>query len=285
MAIEERVLEPQVELVQAICRELDGDTEGRLTLADLGKRVGSSPYHLQRVFKHVMGVTPRQYADARRLERFKARVKAGDPVTSSAFEAGYRSTSRLYERAADHLGMVPTAYRRGGDGAAIHYTIVDSPLGRLLVAATERGICFVTVGDQDETLSEKLRREYPSAELHRDDGELSEWVAAIVAYLEGREPHLALPLDVRATAFQRRVWEELQRIPYGETRSYAEVASRIGQPTAARAVARACATNPAPLVIPCHRVVRTGGGLGGYGLGIHRKRALLEQEREGAEGG
>ena len=237
-----------------------------------------SPHHLQRTFKQLMGITPRQYADAVRLGHFRAQLKKGADVTAAVYDAGYGSSSRAYEGAGARLGMTPGAYRRGGRGMRIAYTIVASPLGRLLVAATERGISAVCLGDGDAPLEVALREEYPAAELRRDDMGLKAWVAAILQRMEGREPAAALPLDLRATAFQRRVWEELQAIPRGQTRSYGEVARRIGQPTAARAVARACATNPVAVVIPCHRVVGGGGSLTGYRWGVERKQRLLERE-------
>jgi AraC family transcriptional regulator of adaptative response/methylated-DNA-[protein]-cysteine methyltransferase len=238
-----------------------------------------SPYHLQRVFKRIVGVSPREYREALRVGEFKSRVKKGESVTSALYEAGYGSSSRLYENAGGRLGMTPAAYRRGGRGAGINYTIAGCPLGRLLVAATEKGVCAVRLGDSDKELEAALRTEYSEAEIHRDDKSLGEWVGALVDHLQGKHPRLDLPLDVQATAFQLSVWKKLREIPYGSTRSYSEVARAIGRPSAVRAVARACATNPVALVIPCHRVVRENQSLGGYRWGIERKRALLERER------
>lgn len=271
---------PEIALVRRVCDALSGDDpEGETTLAALGESLGVSPFHLQRTFKRVMGITPRQYADATRVRRFKAGLRAGDGVTDALYDAGYGSASRMYEGTGDSLGMTPGTYKRGGAGAVVRYTVADSPLGRLLVAGTERGVCAVSLGDDDATLTDGLTHEYPAATRLRDDEGLGTQVAAILTHLRGDLPRLDLPLDLRATAFQRRVWEELRAIPPGDTRSYREVAVAIGQPTAARAVARACATNPAALVIPCHRVVREGGDLGGYRWGIARKRALLARER------
>jgi len=275
---------PDYALVNRVCAVLHGDhSEGETTLAALGASLGVSPFHLQRTFKRVMGITPRQYADACRLNRFKSGVRTGERVTDAIYDAGYGSASRLYEHTADRLGMTPGEYRRGGEGATIRYTLADSPLGRLLIAGTARGICVVSLGDEDADLVNALAREYPAAIRERDDMGLGVQVAAILAHLGGDLPRLDLPLDVRATAFQWRVWEVLRAIPCGETRSYMQVAAAIGQPTAARAVARACATNPTALVIPCHRVVREDGDLGGYRWGLERKRALLA--REGADAG
>lgn len=195
-------------------------------------------------------------------------------------EAGYGSSSRLYERASAQLGMTPGTYQRGGAAMRIGYTVAACPLGLLLLAGTERGICAVYLGDDEGKLAAELAREFPAAEVQRDDESLNEWVSELVDHLSGQQPHLDLPLDVRATAFQWRVWQELQAIPYGSTRSYSEIARALGQPSAARAVARACATNPVSIVVPCHRVVREDGGLGGYRWGLDRKQALLDQEKE-----
>ena len=198
----------------------------------------------------------------------------------SLFEVGYGSTSRLYERANGQLGMTPATYRRGGQDMRINYTIVPCPLGRQLLAATDRGVSAVYLGDEDDPLEKALADEYPAADLRRDDATLGRWVSSIVNHLSGNQPHLDLPIDVQATAFQRRVWEELRAIPYGSTRSYTEIAEAVGQPTACRAVARACATNPVSIIVPCHRVVRGDGSLGGYRWGLTRKRALLDREQK-----
>jgi AraC family transcriptional regulator of adaptative response/methylated-DNA-[protein]-cysteine methyltransferase len=258
------------------CRRLEAVENGSPGLRELADEIGLSPSHLQRTFKRVVGVSPRQYADAQRLRAVKSRLKRGVPVTEALYEAGYGASSRLYERS-DQLGMPPAAYRGGGKGRRIDYAVVRSPLGRLLVGATERGVCAVALGDSKAELLEALRKEYPAAEIRRDRGRIRPWVEQILRSLEGG-PDPDLPLDIRATAFQRRVWEELRAIPPGATRSYSEVARRIGRPTAARAVARSCATNPVALVIPCHRVVAAGGGPGGYRWGMDRKRKLLSQE-------
>jgi AraC family transcriptional regulator of adaptative response/methylated-DNA-[protein]-cysteine methyltransferase len=246
--------------------------------------MGISAHHLQRTFRQLMGITPRQYADAIRVAKLKSHLQKGNDVTVAMNEAGYGSASRLYEKSDAHLGMTPATYRRGGRGMVIEYTIANCPLGRVLVAATDRGISAVSLGDKDEPLEAALRSEYPHAEIHRSSRKHSDWVRAIVRHLAGGQLELDLPTDVVATAFQRRVWEALRRIPSGTTCSYKEVARLVGQPSATRAVARACATNPAAIVVPCHRVVRTDGTLGGYRWGLHRKKALLEQELKGKGG-
>jgi len=265
-------------LVQQVCDEIEARIDAPPTLAELSAATGMSPFHLQRVFKRVMGISPRQYADAKRLERLKLglRVEHSD-VTTAGYDAGYGSSSRLYEHAPRQLGMTPGVYRHGGCGMHVRYSIVDSPLGRLLVGTTERGVCKVSIGDDDDALRATLCQEYPEAELTQDD-EINPWVADVLGCLEGRKPRIDLPLDVQATAFQRRVWQELRAIPCGETRSYAEVAVAIGEPKAARAVANACGRNPVAIVVPCHRVVRNDGSLGGYHWGVERKAQLLAQE-------
>jgi AraC family transcriptional regulator of adaptative response/methylated-DNA-[protein]-cysteine methyltransferase len=272
-----------VELIHEVCRHIEANLEGPLTLAALGQQAGLSPAHLQRVFKRITGLTPRQYADACRLGRLKSRLKERNTVTTAMYEAGYGSSRGLYERAAAQLGMTPGAYRNGGKATSIGYTVTACSLGRLLLAGTERGVCMVSLGEDDEKLSGHLAAEYPAADIRRDDTGLRTWIEAVVQHLNGAQPHLDLPLDVQATAFQWRVWQELRAIPYGSTRSYREVAAAIGRPKAVRAVARACATNPVAVVVPCHRVVRTDGHLGGYRWGLKRKRALLDAERRTAQ--
>ncbi len=269
----------QAELVQTVCGYIEANLDGTLTLEALGAHANVSPHHLQRTFKRITGISPRQYAEACRLGSLKAQLRAGQAVTHALYEAGYGSSSRLYERAAEQIGMTPATYRKGGQGMDIGYTIVDCPLGRLLVATTRRGICAVSLGDADTALELALHEEYPAATLHRDDAGFVPWVQTILDYLSGAQPQLDLPLDVQVTAFQWRVWEVLRKIPYGSTRTYGEIAQDLGQPTATRAVARACATNPVSLLVPCHRVVGADGNLRGYRWGVERKRALLEQEQ------
>lgn len=282
-----RIRDPRVEAVARVCREIESrianaeDGTAGLSLAALGASSGMKPHQLERAFRRLIGISPRQYADSQRMLHLKSRLKKGDNVTTALYDAGFGSSSRLYERAPAHLGMTPATYRRGGAGMLIEYTVVDSPLGRLLAGATARGISALYLGESDGKLEEALRKEYPRAELLHEratSGSLRDWLEKILAHLRGREPHLDLPTDVQATAFQRRVWEELRRIPYGATRTYTEIARKIGQPTAVRAVARACATNPVSVVVPCHRVVREDGNLAGYRWGLGRKRTLLDHE-------
>jgi AraC family transcriptional regulator of adaptative response/methylated-DNA-[protein]-cysteine methyltransferase len=235
---------------------------------------------LQRTFKSVLGVSPKAYIDAIRLRQVKHNLQAGHSVTTALYAAGYGSSSRLYERTATQLGMTPEKYRRGAVAAVVRYTIASSPLGRMLIAATDKGICAIQFADDDEQLQQGLMREFPFATRRRDDAAMAEWRANLARLMEGGETNPSLPLDIRATAFQRRVWEALQRIPRGETRSYSAIAKKIGIPKATRAVARACATNPVAVAIPCHRVVRQDGELGGYRWGIERKEQLLALEKQ-----
>ncbi len=276
----------QVALVERACALIDERAGERVTLGELGDELGVSPWHLQRLFRKVMGVSPRDYADALRSGQFRRQLRAGDSIAGATYGAGYGSSSRIYEVAGQQLGMTPATYARGGKGARIVYAVVDSPLGRLLVAATEAGVCFVSLGERDQALVAALEAEFPEAEsIERDDARVGPSLDALVAYLSGETPHVDLPLDIQATAFQRRVWQELIAIPHGETRSYSEIAERLGLPKGQRAVGRACATNPVPLIIPCHRALRESGELGGYRWGLKRKRALLEHEIALAEAG
>ena len=267
------------EIVEKVCRYIDTHPDQPATLDTLSRAIGLSPFHLHRTFKALTGITPRAYADSRRLESLKAGLREGHSVTRSLYDAGYGSSSRLYERASAQLGMTPSRYRKQGSGVTIRYSIAETPIGRLLLAATARGICSIQFGDSDTTLEGALRKEYPQAEIVRTDKQLTGWVRAVRNRIRG-ENTASLPLDIRATAFQRLVWEQLRAIPSGATRSYSEIAKRIGKPRAARAVARACATNPVAVAIPCHRVVREDGALGGYRWGIQRKRKLLALEKK-----
>jgi len=270
----------QADSVKAICRFLEQHLDEPVTLDRLGKEFHQSPFHLQRRFKAVLGITPREYADSCRLRLLKRNLQAGDSVTRAMYDAGYGSSSRLYERTASQLGMTPDKYRRGAIAATIRYTIADSPLGRMLIAATERGVCAIQFAQTDGELLEGLKREFPFAARKPDESGLQSWVVALLHHMRGKHLDSSLPLDIRATAFQRRVWTYLQSIPFGATRSYKQVAKAIGRPTAVRAVARACATNPVAVAIPCHRVVREDGSMSGYRWGIERKKTLLEMEQQ-----
>jgi AraC family transcriptional regulator of adaptative response/methylated-DNA-[protein]-cysteine methyltransferase len=269
----------QVEVIQQLCRYIEAHSEEPLTLTALSAQAHLVPNYLQQLFKRIVGVTPHQYLQACRIKQVKTQMKDGASVASALYDAGYSSSSRLYEQASAQLGMTPRIYRQGGKGMNIDYTIAPCSLGRLLVGATAKGICAVYLGSSDEELAATLKREYPLAQIQRSEAELEQWLHDLLRHLDGQQPHLHLPLDVQATAFQRQVWEVLQAIPYGETRSYSEIAQALGDSKKARAVAQACAHNPVALVIPCHRVVRETGALGGYRWGIERKQYLLEHEQ------
>jgi AraC family transcriptional regulator of adaptative response/methylated-DNA-[protein]-cysteine methyltransferase len=271
---------PQSALVRAMCRYIEQHIEDRLTLTLLAKEFRLSPFHLQRTFKSVLGVSPKAYIDAVRVRQVKQNLQAGHDVTTALYAAGYGSSRALYERTTTQLGMTPEKYRRGAVAAVVRYTIASSPLGRMLIAATDKGICSIQFANHDAHLEQGLMREFPFATRRRDDASMAEWRLNLTRLMEGREANPSLPLDIRATAFQRRVWEALQRIPRGQTRSYSFVAAKIGMPNSTRAVARACRANPVALAIPCHRVVRQDGELGGYRWGIERKRQLLRFERQ-----
>lgn len=259
-------------------RQLLDNAEGVLTLSQLSKRIGVSPFHLQRLFKRATGLSPREYQSALRTQQVKQQLRQGSDVTTALYEAGFSSPSRLYESSARQLGMTPGAYRAGGAKTAIAFAIASSPLGHLLVAATPRGVCAIRFGESAQELERELRQEFHAAELSRNDSGLRGYVDMIVAAIRGDKTSLDLPLEIRATAFQRRVWDVLRQIPRGETRSYADIAREIGAPAAVRAVARACASNPVAVAVPCHRVIRSDGGLAGYRWGMKRKQKLLTSE-------
>jgi AraC family transcriptional regulator of adaptative response/methylated-DNA-[protein]-cysteine methyltransferase len=279
-----RATDPKIELAGRICHAIDEHGEEPQTLKTLSEETGVSAHHLQRTFKDVTGITPRQYADSQRLKKFKTNVKGGSSVTNAMYDAGYGSSRSLYEKSGAQLGMTPATYGRGGRGMRIIYTTADCSLGRLLVAATNRGVCSVALGDTDADLISALFAEYPNASIDSRDTAISPslnlWLSQVLELIAGKTPSVDLPLDIQATAFQWQVWEELRRIPVGETRSYQEIAAAISKPKAVRAVARACASNHAALVIPCHRVIREDKGLGGYRWGMQRKEELLQRERE-----
>ena len=270
--------QPGVDAVRRVSAYLATHADESVTLAHLARVASMSPHHLQRRFKALVGLSPREYQAAVRADRLRASLRSGRDVTSAIYEAGYGSPSRVYESAPTGKGMTPSAYRRHGAGMRIGYSIVPSPIGRVLVAATEHGVCAVKIGDTDASLVRDLRQEYSAAEVSANTAPRSEWVKAIADHLRGDRSPLDLPIDVAATAFQWKVWRALQQIPSGETRAYAEVARRIGKPRAIRAVANACANNPVALVVPCHRVVPSSGGAGGYRWGIERKKKLLATE-------
>jgi AraC family transcriptional regulator, regulatory protein of adaptative response / methylated-DNA-[protein]-cysteine methyltransferase len=274
------IIDDAVRLVELLCDHIRANPDPPPSLQDLAVLVRLSPAHLQRKFKKVVGVSPKQYADACRVDSLRAGLKRRRTVTTAMLEAGYGSSSRLYEKAAGHLGMTPRAYQQGGPAVHIRFTFGACDLGRVLLAATDIGVCALSLGDTDAELETWLRSEFPMAGLTRNDADLADWLQALLDHLAGELPHPSLPLDVRGTAFQRRVWEELRRIPWGETRTYAEVAASLGAAKAVRAVARACATNPVSVLTPCHRVVGSDGKLRGYRWGLARKQKLLEQERE-----
>jgi len=272
--------DPQVETVINACRLLNSSEE--MSIEAVAAELGLSTSHLQRTFKEIMGVSPKRYAEAKKMERFKDELRSGSDVTTAMYEAGYGSSRGLYEKAAGGIGMTPATYKKGGKGMRICFVVTDCELGKLLVARTSRGVCSVTLGDSYDALAAGLGKEFPQAEIVQDpngDAELSAAVRAILEYMSGRQRRLILPLDLQATAFQLQVWEFLQKIPYGETRSYTEVAEALGDRKKVRAVARACASNRIAMVIPCHRVVASTGELSGYRWGVSRKKTLLEREK------
>jgi len=269
--------------IERACRFIDGFEEGVPTLRQIADHVGLSPAWLQKRFTRALGMSPKQYADQRRRERLKSLLREGDEVTGALYEAGYGSSSRLYESSDATLGMTPATYRKGGAGARIAWTTAPCALGLVLVAATERGVCFVAFDDNEAALGAALRAEFPHAEIVPDIGILKAWTAEVLRRVEGKPPRATLPLDVQATAFQQRVWRALTEIPQGETRTYSEIARSLGKPAAQRAVGRACATNPVSIVIPCHRAKRSDGGLAGYRWGVARKEALIAAERAAGE--
>jgi len=265
------------ELVAGACRLIEA-SEQAPDLKSLAAQAGLSPYHFHRVFRSVTGLTPKAYADAHRAERMRGRLGRGASVTQAIYDAGFNSNGRFYATSARVLGMRPAAYRRGGRDTDIRFAIGECTLGSILVAQSERGVCAIMLGDDPDALARDLQDQFPQANLIGGDAGFERLVARVVGLVEAPGIGLDLPLDVRGTAFQQRVWQALRDIPAGSTASYAEIAARIGAPRAVRAVARACATNPLALAIPCHRVVRSDGGLSGYRWGAERKQALLRRE-------
>jgi AraC family transcriptional regulator of adaptative response/methylated-DNA-[protein]-cysteine methyltransferase len=267
-------------LVGRAARLLAENSEGGLRISELAARLGTSAAKLRRAFLQTTGLTPRELGNAARLTRFKKLLRGGRSITEALYETGYGSSSRVYERSNAQLGMTPAAYRKGGKNMKIEFSIAKSALGKVLVATTERGVSAVYLGDAEQPLVAELKKEYPRAEIAPAADSDQRWVREIVERIAGKPPHMDLPLDLQATAFQRRVWQELQRIPRGTTRTYSQVARALGRPKAVRAVARACATNPVSIVVPCHRVIREDGNLAGYRWGLSRKEQLLERERD-----
>ncbi|HXP24033.1 MAG TPA: bifunctional DNA-binding transcriptional regulator/O6-methylguanine-DNA methyltransferase Ada [Candidatus Sulfotelmatobacter sp.] len=268
-------------LVRQAAALLADSSEESTGVGSLAAKLKISPAKLRRAFHRSTGLSPREFSQALRLARFKKLLREGTSITDALYACGYGSSSRLYEKTNSQLGMTPASYRRGGAGMHIGYTLVNTSLGKVLVAATDRGVSAVYLGESERSLVEALRDEYPRAEISRAAGD-ERWLQEIVRRVEGAPPSLDLPLDVQATVFQRRVWQELQKIPRGATRTYTQVARALGKPRSVRAVARACATNPVSIVVPCHRVIRTDGSLAGYRWGLERKQKLLEREAASA---
>ncbi|MGD2272524.1 MAG: methylated-DNA--[protein]-cysteine S-methyltransferase [Desulfobacterales bacterium] len=278
----EKVTEPgdddSISKVLATCRYIES-CDYIPGLTELSKQVNLSRFHLQRLFKKVLGISPRNYADAHRQLRFRKALQAGGDITLASYDTGYGSSSRLYEQSSRYLGMTPKQYKNKGLGQTIYYSVVECPLGHLLLAATKKGICAVRIGDSQKALRDGLKNEFQNADIHETDSELSHWPQMLINYLSGKTPWPKLPYDVQASAFQRKVWESLRTIPEGQTAHYSEIAATIGHPAATRAVGRACAANPVALIVPCHRVVPKSGGVGGYRWGPERKKKLLEMEK------
>ncbi|MGD9627685.1 MAG: bifunctional DNA-binding transcriptional regulator/O6-methylguanine-DNA methyltransferase Ada [Pyrinomonadaceae bacterium] len=271
-------IDPQVAMIFKVCEMLDSDD--LFSLEMLAAETGLSPSHLQRSFKEIIGVSPKKYAEARRMEKFKSELRSGSDVTTALYDAGFGSSSRLYEKAGESLGMTPSAYKKGGRGMKISFTITDCELGRILVARTIKGLCNVAFADDDESLELNLKKEYPNAEIIKDATVLKGFVDEILTHLSGEKKRLDLPLDIQATAFQMRVWDLLRKIPYGETVTYSQIAEQLGDRNKVRAVAQACASNRVAVVIPCHRVIGKNGDLSGYRWGVERKEKLLTAEEK-----
>ncbi|MCC5626240.1 bifunctional DNA-binding transcriptional regulator/O6-methylguanine-DNA methyltransferase Ada [Nostoc sp. CHAB 5715] len=276
----ETVPNPAQAKVLAACRYIEAQGDRIPTLSELCSQVGMSRSYLQKVFKQIIGVSPFEYADALRSQRLKQRLQSGEEIAHAVYDTGYGSSSQVYEKALKKLGMTPKTYQQAGKTISIVYAIAPSPLGYLLVATTHKGICAVKLGDEADKLEHTLIEEFHQADIMRDDQTHKEWIQAILNFIAKGEAHLDLPLDIRGTAFQKQVWEALQKIPYGQTRTYTDIARNIAKPQAVRAVGNACGANPIALIVPCHRVLRGDGSLGGYRWGIERKQKLLTQESE-----
>lgn len=270
--------------IEAACRYIEQNLETTLTLEEIAASAGLSPFHFQRSFKRILGISPRQYQQARRAGKFKQELQQQSRITDAIYEAGYGSSSRAYENGSERLGMTPTAFRRGGKGVNIRYTIAPTELGKLLIATTPRGVCSVRFGNNERELEKELRHEFSAAEIQRDEQALRPLAEKVRGLFAGRMSVGSIPLDIQGTAFQQRVWNALREIPRGETRSYTEIAKQIGKPRAIRAVANACASNPVAVVVPCHRVVAKSGSPSGYRWGVERKQALLRSEQTSTTG-
>ncbi len=281
---DDNAVNPRSKLIRDACSYLEGHRADLVTLNELARALGSSPFYLQRVFRKALGVSPKEYSERLQLMNAKALLKDGQSIRRSTYSSGHNSTGWLYTHGQAKLGMRPGEYKDGGSGKTITYAIATCSLGRLLVGSTEKGVCSVIMGGSEEEVKQYLSLEFPEAVLTRGDDGLSLYLDRILEYVDGEgESSLSdLPLDIRASSFQLRVWKELQRIPYGSTNTYTEIAQRIGSPVAVRAVASGCANNPVALVVPCHRVIRKDGTLGGYRWGLERKAALLAKESERA---
>lgn len=269
-------VDPQITKIMKACELLE--SEDLYSLEKLAVELNLSPYHLQRSFKEIIGVSPKKYSEAKRMEKFKSGLREGEEVVTAMYDAGFSSSSRLYEKASENLGMTPAAYKKGGQGMKINYAISECELGRILVARTIKGLCSVAFADDDKMLEENLNKEYPNAEIVKDAAVLKDFVDEILKHLAGKKKRLDLPLDIQATAFQMQVWELLRKIPYGETVSYSQIAEKLGDKKKVRAVAQACASNRVAVVIPCHRVIGSSGKLSGYRWGVERKEKLLNTE-------
>lgn len=272
-----KTIDPQVAKILKVCDLLESDD--LYLLEDLAAEVDLSPYHLQRSFKEMIGISPKKYAEAKRMEKFKNELRSGSDVTTAMYDSGFGSSSRLYEKTSENLGMTPATYKKGGQGMKINFTITDCELGRILVARTIKGLCNIAFADDDKSLEANLNKEFPNAEIVKDAAVLKGFVDEILKHLSGEKKRLDLPLDIQATAFQMKVWELLRKIPYGETVTYSQLAEKLGDKKKVRAVAQACANNRIAVVIPCHRVVGSDGNLTGYRWGIERKRDLLAKEK------
>ncbi|MGQ0541021.1 MAG: bifunctional DNA-binding transcriptional regulator/O6-methylguanine-DNA methyltransferase Ada [Blastocatellia bacterium] len=271
-----KAIDPHITKIMKACELLE--SEDLYSLEDLAAELNLSPYHLQRSFKEIIGVSPKKYSEAKRMEKFKSGLREGEEVVTAMYDAGFGSSSRLYEKSSENLGMTPSVYKKGGKGMKINYAITECELGRILVGRTIKGLCSVAFADDDKELEDNLNKEYPNAEIVKDAAVLKDFVDEILKHLAGKKKRLDLPLDIQATAFQMQVWELLRKIPYGETVSYSQIAEKLGDKKKVRAVAQACASNRVAVVIPCHRVIGSNGNLSGYRWGIERKEKLLKKE-------